>query len=403
MKPLRLALPILSTFLATPVFAAAFQLYELGTPVIGTAGVGQAAIAMDASTAYFNPAGMTQLSATQFLLGSEIIIPDVHFKKNNDNTTTGNNGGNASPLTPGVGMYFVYSATPSIKLGASLTSPYDGFLTYNDGWAGRYMVQNTQLLTMNLNPSAAYKINQWLSIGVGAAIEYAGLYQTVALPYQPNNDGQITVKVHDYSPGYNAGLLLTPYQQTKIGIAYRSRILHTMHGNLTFLRIPETPSVTTAITMPQNVIVSLAQVIGQRFTLLGEAGWSNWATMDKNVLNVDGVNATTILDWRNTYRLGLGGQYNLNSVIKLQAGASYDSSPTDSEKRTPNLPMDRQVRVGTGAIFMLNRFAQLAVSYEYINFGNAEINNGSAYGGVLAGSYAENYANVVQASINITC
>lgn len=402
MKYMRYSLPIVTSFLSTQLFAAAFQLYELGTPVIGTAGVGQAVVASDASTAYFNPAGMTQLSTSQFLLGSEIIIPDTHFQKDDKTTISGNSGGNAAPLTPGVSMYYVYSATPSIKLGASLTSPYAGFLTYNDGWAGRYLVQNTQLLTLNLNPSAAYKVNQWLSVGAGAAIEYAGLYQTVALPYQPDNDGQITVKVHDYSPGYNAGVLLTPNQQTKIGVAYRSRIIHNMHGNLTFLRIPETPGVTTALTMPQNVIASIAQGVGNRVTLLGEAGWANWASMQKNVLQVDGLSATTVLDWRNTYRAGLGGQFIVIPALMLQAGVSYDSSPTNSEKRTPNLPMDRQVRAGAGAVFTLNSLAQLAFSYEYINFGKAEIDN-TSLDGTFAGSYKKNFANVMQASINVNC
>lgn len=403
MKYSRLVLSTVSMLISAPLWAAAFQYYELGTPVIGTAGVGQAALASDASTAYFNPAGMTQLNVSQFLLGSQLIVPDVHFKQNSETTIVGGNGGNAAPLTPGIGMYYVYSATRQIKVGVSLTSPYGGFLTYNDGWAGRYMVQNTELLTLNLNPSVAYRVNNWLSVGVGAAMEYAGLYQTVAIPFEPDNDGQITVKVHNYSPGYNAGILFTPYDKTKIGIAYRSRIIHDLHGNLTFLRIPIVPDATTKMTMPQNVIASFSQGIGNRFTLLGEAGWANWSAMEKTVLVVGDLAATTVLDWKNTYRAGLGGQFAMSPTIILQAGASYDSSPTESSKRTPELPMDRQIRAGAGALFNISRLAQLAFSYEYINFGKAEIDNSSSIEGTLAGSYKKNFANVIQASINVSC
>ena len=59
MNRLRLSLLAASSLLVSQLsYAAAFQFYELGAPSNGTAGVGQAALASDASTAYFNPAGM---------------------------------------------------------------------------------------------------------------------------------------------------------------------------------------------------------------------------------------------------------------------------------------------------------------------------------------------------------
>jgi long-subunit fatty acid transport protein len=63
MRTFKLSYTLASIYLATlsTSYAAAFQLYKLGTPIIASAGVGQAALAADASTAYFNPAGMTAL------------------------------------------------------------------------------------------------------------------------------------------------------------------------------------------------------------------------------------------------------------------------------------------------------------------------------------------------------
>src|SRR5689334_729948 len=82
MPTFRISQVLLTTSLLVSnyAFAAAFQFYELGTPIIGTAGVGQAALAEDASTAYFNPAGMAALQGTQFMVGSEVIVPYAHFK-----------------------------------------------------------------------------------------------------------------------------------------------------------------------------------------------------------------------------------------------------------------------------------------------------------------------------------
>ena len=69
--------------------AAAFQFYELGAPVNGTAGVGQAAISNDASTSYYNPAGMMQLQDSQFLLGAQPILAYTNFSPSPANTIPG--------------------------------------------------------------------------------------------------------------------------------------------------------------------------------------------------------------------------------------------------------------------------------------------------------------------------
>lgn len=409
MNQLRIVISSLSALLVTQTaFSAAFQLYELGTPVIGTAGVGQAAIANDASTAYFNPAGMVALPASQFMVGSQLVVPYTQFDIDNDqNTVPGSNGGEAAVLTPGLGLYYVYSFSQKLKLGISLTAPYGGFLNYNNGWVGRYNVINNEFYTLNLNPSVAYQVSHWLSIGAGVAVEYANLYQTVALPLPIHAgnfrfDAEANVKVHDTNVGYNIGLLLTPYRSTKIGIAYRSQIIHELNGTLTFADINPIPNTTTKMIMPQNVIVSLDQALSNRFNLLLEAGWANWSTMHSAVVNVGDLTATTILDWKDTYRVGLGGQYKVLQNLIVQAGAAYDSSPTSASHRTPDLPMDRQIRAGLGVLYNIKTIAELGLSYEYINFGDAAIHNVSRNNtGTLAGSYWKNWGNVLQASINV--
>ena len=96
--------------------AAAFQFYELGAPINGTAGVGQAVITNDASAAYYNPAGMAFLPSSALLLGSQLILPYTNFTPNSSTTIPGNNGANAGSLVPAATAYFVYNATSRLKL-----------------------------------------------------------------------------------------------------------------------------------------------------------------------------------------------------------------------------------------------------------------------------------------------
>jgi long-chain fatty acid transport protein len=46
---------------AAPAMAAGLWVYEMGTPDLGTASAGRAALAKDDATVFGNPAGMTSL------------------------------------------------------------------------------------------------------------------------------------------------------------------------------------------------------------------------------------------------------------------------------------------------------------------------------------------------------
>lgn len=401
MRHLRLSLLIAgfsTSFFCPSAIAAAFQLYELGTPVIGTAAVGQAVVS-DASTAYLNPAGMTALPTSELMVGTQMLLPYINFSKR-PNTIFGDNGGNAGVLTPSAGIYYVYRYSPCLDFGMSFASPYGGFLSYNNGWTGRYVVQYLQFYALNFNPAIAYRINHWAAIGAGVSLEYASLHQETATPLRPDVDGQINIKVDNWAPGFNLGLLFTPTETTKIGIAYRSKINHNLHGDVTFLRIQVHPNVSTRLIYPNNVILSLSQALSNKFNLLAELGWAHWSTMRSTTVDLGRIAISTPQDWTNTYRIGLGAQIQYLPCLLMQLGTSYDSSPTSSGKRLPNLPMDRQIRIGLGSILSLSQAIQLGFSYEYINLGKANINNTSRIG-TLSGSYSRDYMNVFQISLNV--
>lgn len=395
----RILILVINVLCCNTAHAAAYQLYELGTPIIGTAGVGQAAVAQDASTAYFNPAGMALLRESGIMLGSQLMIPHNKFSKNSSTTISGNNGGNAGVLSPGMDVYYVYNQSPKLQFGIAMTAPYGGELDYNDGWVGRYVIQTVTFYTINVNPSFSYKLNDNLAIGAGVAVEYMNLQQTVALPFLAQNDGQMKISANNTHVGFNIGLILTPTDTTRIGLAYRSEIKHNLNGSLTFLKISNTPNVRLEMIMPQNLILSLDQQ-WNKFALLAEVGWANWSAMQNTILTVRGYSAITPLDWKDTYRLGLGAQYNVTKRFLLQTGVSYDSSPTTTALRQPDLPMDKQIRAGIGMLYTLIDRTKLAVSYEYLNLGKANINNTST-NGTLSGYYPTNYANTFQISINV--
>src|SRR5215510_12057962 len=79
-------------FIASSVWAGGPYIYELGTPDLGTAAAGRAALAQDASTVVGNPAGMTRLERSQLTTTLYTILPSLKFDRGPGTTPSGGNG-----------------------------------------------------------------------------------------------------------------------------------------------------------------------------------------------------------------------------------------------------------------------------------------------------------------------
>jgi long-subunit fatty acid transport protein len=170
-----------AVLLASPAAAAGFWLYEMGTPDLGTASAGRAALAKDAATVFGNPAGMTSLDRSQLLVGTQLVVGDVHFDRGSGTTVAGGNGGNAAGTVPGGSLYYAHSVTPDVRLGFWSGSYFGSAVQYEDGWSGRYYGTKAELITLGAGINGAYKINDWLSIGGGPFALYGKLDQRVPL------------------------------------------------------------------------------------------------------------------------------------------------------------------------------------------------------------------------------
>src|SRR5213078_492115 len=168
--------------LACDVGAAGFQVNEQSARGLGSAFAGEAAAAEDASTIFFNPAGITRLSGTQFVSAGFAIKPTVNFHNEASRLNSavgggplsGRNDGNGTPMALLQTLFISHELLSDrawIGLGAS--TPYGLKTSWTPGWVGRYHAIDSELITVKVNPSLALKLTRWLSIGGGADIDYA--------------------------------------------------------------------------------------------------------------------------------------------------------------------------------------------------------------------------------------
>jgi long-chain fatty acid transport protein len=385
--------------------AAGLFLTEMGTPDLGTAAAGRAALAEDAATAFGNPAGMARLDGSQLLVGVQPAYGITEFRRGSGTTTTGGDGGNAGGFIPGMGAYVVYSATPDLKFGLSLGSNFGGALEYESSWAGRYYGTKSNLITLGAFPVASYRVNDWLSIGAGAQVLYGRLnYKTAVANVTGGGDGQIQLKSNDVGAGGLAGILVEPLKGTRIGVTYTSQV------DMDFKQKPDLsgggavfdaidPRISAAkvdlgLNIPQQVLLSAYQDITDELAIVGSVNWQDWSQFGQASLSVAAQtdrSATTDINYNDTWGFGLGARYKVAPGWLWMVGFAFDTSPTSKSQRTPGLPLDRQYRIGTGIRYALSEVLTLGGGYEYLNLGNADLNRSRGpLAGTLQGDYSTN-------------
>jgi long-chain fatty acid transport protein len=345
----------IASAMVTLPFAAAFAgglyLNEFNSPSMGVAGAGAQAVANDASTAFHNPAGMARLDGNQLMGGAGLIYGEVEFDGDADTPIPGGDGGEAAGVpAPLITGFYVHDVTDDLKLGIGLLSLTGAALDYSDDWTGRFLVQDVQLLTLSAQPVVAYRVNDWLSFGGGVGVMYAALDFDLAVPTPRRpGDGQISLDGDDVAVGFNASTLIELSPQTRLGVSYQSKIDLKFSGDLDVSPFGAEAGVDTELTLPQFIRAGVYHELNDQFALLGTVGWDDWSALDNLFISTERRSTEVPRNWKDTYHISGGIHYRPDEDWLLQAGIAFDTSPVDEDDRTPDMPIDRQIRYAIGA------------------------------------------------------
>ena len=122
--------------------ASGFALLEQSASRLGTAYAGTAAAADDATTVFFNPAGMTSLREPEAVVSASGIEITSEFR--NDSSVAafaqplGDNGGDAGDWNFLPAAYFVLPVGDELAFGVGVNAPFGLKLIYGNGWIGRF-------------------------------------------------------------------------------------------------------------------------------------------------------------------------------------------------------------------------------------------------------------------------
>jgi long-chain fatty acid transport protein len=393
--------------------AGGVSLYEIATPDLGLAAAGYAARAQDAATILTNPAGMTRLDKSQFMLGGQALYGVVQFTPNSLTTPSlgTNDGGNPIGFLPGGSAFFVWSATPDLKVGLGLFSNFGLAESFNDAWVGRYYVQSATLVGLSMMPSVAYRILPWFSAGVSANIMYGILRDQAAvngiLPSTP--DGTLKVDSNTWGAGAEVGVLFEPGKGTRIGATYTSPISLNFGATPTFTNVaPPLLALQKPLSLgmkdPQGVMVSVYQEVVPGLALLANVGWQNWSQfgrVDIQIADPMQTSATVNLNYSDTWHGALGAQIRAAEGWLISTGVSYDSSMISNQQRSPSLPTGSAWRFAAGVQHPVSESVELGVAYELLWGGTLPVDQQRGpLSGRIAGAFENTFLNFFAFNVN---
>lgn len=408
-KRLATALALALTSAAPLAHAAGFALIEQNASGLGNAYAGAAAVAADASTVYFNPAGMTLLPDRQVVLAGHLVklkaefSGEAHFNDPAQTPISGGQGGDAGGLAFIPNAYFAQRITPDLYVGLGLNAPFGLKTEYDADWIGRYQAIESEVKTVNLNPSIAYRVSDSLSLGAGINLQWIEATLTHRQPLAamvPPPSTLMKIQGDDTGWGYNLGVLWQATPATRVGLAYRSEIDYTLEGtSSTSDPIPVLNGpVTAAVTMPDSASLSMLHRLNPRWDLLADVTWTGWSDFDD--LPIRGtVNKTTPENWDDILRYALGVTWRQSGRLSLRAGVAYDEAPVSDADRTPRIPDGARTWIAFGGQWRLDSASVLDFGYAHLFVNDPGLNN-SDNGTTLTGDY-DSSVDILSAQLTV--
>lgn len=367
-------------------YAAGFQLSEHSATGMGRAMAGAGIVGDDLSALHFNAAGMTLLPGTRIQIGGAQIEVNAEFKGENGSSENGRLKGQLIPHG-----YISHQVNDQTWVGLAMTVPYGMGTEYDQHWMGADKGTESMIMTIDINPQVAYKVNDFFSIGGGVSLQWA----KAELGMLKYGMAQSWVKGDSWAWGWNLGLMFQPTDTLRLGVSYRSNICHDAEGETKFelntlgkglveandqtsmqpyvsmLGYEKAVALKTALTgmsmlgeadmavrlrTPDTLTFSGTWEATQDLRVSATARWTKWSNFGS--LNVENTMmgqtsvSSTVNDWDDTWFFALGADYRVNNQWTVRGGVAYDMDPnSDNKKRMAVIPDTDRVWVSLGASY----------------------------------------------------
>ncbi len=413
-----LATCITTAFAPLAAQGAGFGLIQHSAKSGGTAYAGTGVNASDPATVFFNPAGMVRNEGQ--ILSAGVSRVDASFDFEDEGSTypapelLGADTGQTSVESREQGyppkLYYINRFRDDWAAGIAVNAPFGSRTDYDDDWVGRYHGIESEIISININPNVAYRINDRVSVGMGFSAQYFEATLSSKVPnadpaqgpvFNPATDSELEISGDSWAAGVNAGLLADVTDNTQIGLSWRSVVAHRIKGDATFTDPEGNREVSgggASIRLPDTYTLSLRHEpdFEERLAILADASYMRWNRVDDIEVDFDEPvadgqidGAILPLNFRDSWRGSLGLTWDQNEQLQLRTGFMFDHSAVrDSESRTPRVPDNHRRWISLGAGWVFQNGLELDASYSHVMVNDTRIDNlDEATGAQLTGTF----------------
>ncbi|MDX1303766.1 TonB-dependent receptor domain-containing protein [Photobacterium sp.] len=366
---------------------AGFQVSEHSASGLGRAFAGEAAIADNAAVLARNPAAMTLFKTAELSGGLSIVDPqiDIHDKYfNKESNNLGQTAKDVAPMGFVPAGYYIHPINERFAVGLALFSNYGVTTEYPEDFNAGSVAGETSLLTVNLNPNIAYRINEQFSIGGGVSLVYGDAELKRHMGSWANaggnpSDKTVTMKGDTYDWSWNIAALFEINDDHRFGLSYRSQVDLDFEGDFTdysgtITGIPN--SVVTGnlpVVLPAIAEFSGYHALNNQWAVHYSVQWTQYskfeelrATSDECSEGYKGLAGVCLLkdeDYDDSFRWAIGATYTLNPEWALRAGFALDEQ---AGKATLSIPDTDRYWYSAGATYTYSENMSFDLGFTYL-------------------------------------
>ena len=393
MKNIKLAAAIAAALsaVAGTAHAAGFQLTEQSALALGRAYAGVGVDGTDISGVYYNPATMTLHKGTKVQAGGVGVGLNLEFSDDHDESHDQNGRGAEQFIPHG---FFTHQINDSTWFGLGITVPFGMGTEYGESWAHNATGVSANIITVDINPNVAWKVNEKFSIGAGISLQYAQA-DLKKKSQKSLGDATLTpmteIDADSTAWGWNVGVMWSPLENLRFGLSYRSNVVHDAEGDLTIEGLRDAPDASpldpamlngtykgsATVEAPAWAMATAAWDVNDLLSLYATFRWANWSSFD--TLEVEGsatlptgtaipLGTTIKNNWKDTYLFSVGGDLRLTDFWTLRGGVGYETSPIkDPKTRTSIIPDANRWWFAVGSSFKWSEQFSTDVSFAHLH------------------------------------
>jgi long-chain fatty acid transport protein len=371
---------------------------------------GDAAVVEDASTNWYNSAGLVYLPQ-QLTLSSFDVYQQIQFS----GTTTAfyppgsiyyNPTAKASSYPNSILPAFHYALPfkERYAVGISVAPAWGLAEDYGESSSVRYSLNHISTKTLDISPSFAAKLDDKFSIGLGPDFHYFYIQNRVHAFNPPFPDSVARYSGDDWGTGWHAGVLYRATDATRIGVNYRSKIVMHLTGDSDFSGGFSTNQFAVNIPLPPTTSISIYHDFTPAWALMGTIAYDQWSVIKsyvgQNIMTPFGPTTVALpQNFNNTFDFSLGTHLKVCEKLMLRGSLKYQNTPTNNTNRGLAFPDAPKLGVNVGGRYTINKKLAVDMIYAHVFVQNVRINDVNPLTGATAVGYNKTDINLLGAQL----